>query len=72
MLYEVITVNFATGENHEAGVATDDQCIECHGPDAALYDGRLRVAKAHENQQLKFSSRFRLEIVGIEGVLEDA
>ncbi len=65
------SVNFVTGENHAAGVATDDQCIECHGPDTTLYNGRLQVAKVHENRQLKFSSRFRLEIVSVEGVLED-
>jgi OmcA/MtrC family decaheme c-type cytochrome len=64
-------VNFETGENHAAGPSGDEHCIDCHGPDATLADGRLRVARAHENRQLKFSSRFRLEIVAVEGVLED-
>ena len=64
-------VNFQTGENHEAGVASDDQCIECHGPDAAIYGGRLRVAAAHENTRFKFSSQFSLEIIAVQGVLGD-
>jgi OmcA/MtrC family decaheme c-type cytochrome len=64
-------VNFATGENHAAGVATDDQCIECHGTNAAIDNGRLRVARVHENKQLKFSSQFKLEIVSVDGVLQD-
>jgi OmcA/MtrC family decaheme c-type cytochrome len=64
-------VDFVTGANHAAGAAADDSCIECHGPDAAIANGRLRVARAHENRQLKYSSTFKLEIVGVEGVLQD-
>ncbi len=61
-------VNFATGENHEGGVASDDSCIECHGPNATLYDGKLRVATAHENARMKYASQFKLEIVDVQGV----
>jgi OmcA/MtrC family decaheme c-type cytochrome len=64
-------VDFVTGANHAAGAAADDTCIECHGPNAGIDNGRLRVARAHENTQFKFSSQFRLEIVGVDGVLAD-
>lgn len=64
-------VNFETGENHAAGPSGDDHCVGCHGPDATLADGSLRAAVVHENRQLKFSSRFRLAIVTVDGVLQD-
>lgn len=64
-------VNFATGENHAGGVASDDSCIECHGPNATLYNGRLRVANVHQDLRTKDSGQFRLQIVSVQGVTSD-
>ncbi len=52
---------------HPAGlVFTDDtQCINCHGPDSTVADGRLRVARAHEIPTQLASDLFRYNVISI-------
>ena len=52
---------------HPAGlVFTDDtQCINCHGPDATVADGRLRVARAHEIPTQLASNLFQYNVISI-------
>ena len=61
------TVNFQTGENHstENIVATDDQCMTCHGPDSTIDNGNLRVEIAHQIPEKLAGEKFQFNLLGV-------
>jgi OmcA/MtrC family decaheme c-type cytochrome len=60
-------VNFETGENHstENIVATDDQCVTCHGPDSTINNGNLRVAVVHQIPEKLAGEKFQYNLLGV-------
>ncbi len=58
-------VDFTTGTGHAAGAATDDSCSLCHGPNATLYDGALRVTRAHALPLREAAARFRFNVLSV-------
>ena len=58
-------VDFATGANHAAGAATDDTCEICHGPNATLYGGTLKVTEAHRQPLREAGARFRFNVLAV-------
>lgn len=58
-------VNFVTGAGHAAGAAADDGCALCHGPNATLYDGTLRVTEAHRQPVREAAGRYRFNILAV-------
>ena len=65
-------VNFTTGAGHAAGAVTDDQCTLCHGPNATLYQSRLRVTTVHELKNITLGAQFRFEVVSVDGYADAA
>ena len=60
-------VNFQTGENHstENIVATDDQCVTCHGPDSTIDNGNLRVEIVHQIPEKLAGEKFQYNLLGV-------
>jgi OmcA/MtrC family decaheme c-type cytochrome len=60
-------VNFQTGENHstENIVATDDQCVTCHGADSTIDNGNLRVAVVHQIPEKLAGEKFQYNLLGV-------
>ena len=60
------TVNFQTGENHSTGiVATDDQCVTCHGPTSTIDNGNLRVEIVHQIPEKLAGEKFQFNLLGV-------
>ena len=62
-----MTLNFQTGENHsdESIVATDDQCVTCHGPDSTIDNGKWRVEIAHQIPEKLAGEKFQYNLLGV-------
>lgn len=58
-------LNFVTGANHPAGAATDDTCELCHGPNATLYGGTLKVTEAHRQPLREAGARFKFNVLAV-------
>ena len=58
-------VDFATGANHAAGAATDDQCAACHGPNSTLFNGLLRPENAHRIPAVEAGRRFQFNVLSV-------
>jgi len=58
-------VNFQTGENHGPSqlVATDDQCVTCHGPDSTIDNGNLRVSVVHLIPEKEEGKKYRFNVL---------
>jgi OmcA/MtrC family decaheme c-type cytochrome len=61
------TVNFETGENHseENIVATDDQCVTCHGPDSEFGNGKWRVEVVHQIPEKLAGEKFQYNLLSV-------
>jgi OmcA/MtrC family decaheme c-type cytochrome len=59
-------INFAAG-GHPGGLTfTDDtQCLDCHGPDATVNGGAVRIAAAHQVPLDVQSAKFAYEVVSV-------
>jgi OmcA/MtrC family decaheme c-type cytochrome len=58
-------VNFATGENHGAGAATDDQCTACHGANSTYGGGAYRAEVAHLIPTVEAGKRFKFNVLSV-------
>ena len=58
-------VNFATGANHSAAnlVATDTDCVTCHGPSSTIDNGALQVVTVHQNAVDIAAAKFKFAVV---------
>jgi OmcA/MtrC family decaheme c-type cytochrome len=58
-------VNFATGQNHSAAnlVASDTDCVTCHGPTSTIDNGALRVVAAHQTPVDAAAAKFMFNIL---------
>jgi len=59
-------IDFAAG-GHPGGLTfTDDtQCLDCHGPDATVNGGAVRIANAHQVPLDVQSAKFAYEVVSV-------
>jgi OmcA/MtrC family decaheme c-type cytochrome len=60
-------VDFATGQNHSAAniVATDADCITCHGPTSTIDAGAIQVVAAHTLPVDAAAQKFAYRILGV-------
>jgi OmcA/MtrC family decaheme c-type cytochrome len=60
-------VNFATGANHSPAnlVATDADCLTCHGPTSTIDGGSLRVKVVHTQPLVEASKKFAFQIKSV-------
>ena len=59
--------DFAIEDGVHPGVIfpDDTQCVNCHGPDATIADGRLQVARVHEIPEQLASADFQYNVLAI-------
>ena len=57
-------IDFAAGD-HVGGINDDSTCVQCHGPDANVNGGRLRVEVVHELPAQLASQNFQYNIENV-------
>ena len=57
-------IDFAAG-GHPGGINDNATCVQCHGPDATVNGGRLRVEVAHELPVQLISQNFQYNIENV-------
>jgi len=57
-------IDFAAGD-HVGGINDDSTCVTCHGPNADVNNGELRVAYVHRQPDRLAAEQFEYEIVDV-------